>query len=279
VGDNALSGDSSASVVCARDLSVHYRSNGLPPEVLAVSGVSLDISKGEIIGIVGESGSGKSSLGMAIAGLARPTHPGSGLPEISGGTLNVLGSSMRHIGRRGRDSVTLRVGYLAQDGAERLRSEFTIAENVAEPIFRRDRRFNTREATAAVAYVIDALRLPLTVMNRMPWELSSGQRQRAALAKALILEPVLLVADEPTRGVDVGVREGVLESLKDLQADRDFSAIMISSELAVATAISSRLAVMQNGILVGLGTTESVLSDPSHPYVKGLARARALLKP
>ncbi len=261
-------------VVTARDVSVHYRSNGVPAEVVAVRGVSFDIARGEIVGMVGESGAGKSTLALAIAGIAGAGGPGSGIPKISGGSLSVLGHSMRGIGHRDRDRVTLQVGYLAQDAAANLNSDFTVAENVAEPIYRRDRRFSTREASDAAAYLIDALRLPLSVMTSMPWELSSGQRQRVALARALILEPVLLVADEPTRGVDVGVRDGVLDALRDLQADREFSALLVSSDLSVATSIASRLAVMQGGILIGLGPVDDVLNCPHHPYLKGLVRAR-----
>lgn len=261
-------------VVKARDLSVHYRSNSVPSELIAVQGVSFEIAPGEILGLVGESGSGKSTLGMAIAGLAGYGGLGSGVPKICGGELTVLGQRMRGVRRRGRDRVTLRVGYLAQNGADTLNSHFTVAENVAEPIFRRDHHFSTREASDAVAYLIDAFRLPLSVMNRMPWELSSGQRQRVALARALILEPVILIADEPTRGVDVTVRQGVLSALRDVQSDREFSALIISSDLAVATGVSSRLAVMQGGFLVGLGPVDDILNEPDHPYLKGLVRAR-----
>jgi len=263
-------------VASAHDVSIHYRSNTASPEFVAVRGVTLDIGLGEVVGLVGEAGAGKSTLGLAMAGLAYRTQPGLGVPEICGGTLEVLGRRMRRIGHRGRDKITLRVGHLPQDGAERLDSTFTIAENIAEPIYRRDRKFNTREAADAVAYLVDAVRLLLSVMNRMPWELSSGQRQRVALARALILEPVLLIADEPTRGVDVSVRQGVLDALRDLQQDRAFSALIISSDLSVATSISDRLAVMQHGILVGLGTPSDVLERPEHEYVKDLSRTRPI---
>ncbi len=263
-------------VVVADDLSIEYRSNATTSEFLAVRGVSFDLRQGEILGLVGESGSGKSTLARAIAGLAGSGTSGSGVPRICGGSLSVLGRSMRHIGPHGRDRITLRVGHLAQDGAETLNSTFTIAENVAEPIYRRDKRFNTREAADAVAYLIDAVHLPLSVMNRMPWELSSGQRQRVALARALILEPALLVADEPTRGVDAAVRDGVLEAVRRLQAEREFSALVVTSDLAVATGLGPRLAVMKGGILVGLGEAETMLDHPYDDYLKGLVRAREL---
>src|SRR5690606_10347051 len=130
----------------------------------------------------------------------------SGHPEICGGSLTVFGTELRRISSRRRDRLALSVGYLAQDGAEHLDARLTVAENVAEPIYARDRRFSSREAGIAVATLIDAVRLPLGLMNRYPFELSSGQRQRVALARSLILGPRLLVADEPTRGVDVTVR-------------------------------------------------------------------------
>lgn len=266
-----------ANIVKARDLSIHYRSNGSKIGFLAVRGITLDVTQGEILGLVGESGSGKSTLAETIAGLAGGGL-GDGVPEICGGSLEVYGTKVRGIGRRKRDRLTVRIGFLPQDAAERLSPTLTVADNVAEPIYMRDRRFNVREATAAVATVIDAMRLPLGLMNKLPYELSSGQRQRVALARALILEPTLLVADEPTRGVDASVRDGVLDSLRDFQARRDFSAIIVSSDLTVVSRIAHRVAVLQHGVVVGLGRIDDILSDPYDPYLKGLAKARSLGK-
>ncbi len=264
-----------ASIVRARDLSIHYRSNGARSGFLAVRGVSFDIAQGEILGLVGESGSGKSTLAIAVAGLAGNSGVNDGVPEICGGSLEVYGTRLRGVGRHKRDRLTLRVGFLSQDAAERLSPMLTVADNVAEPIYLRDRRFNTREAAAAVATVIDALRLPLGLMNKLPYELSSGQRQRVALARALILEPTFLVADEPTRGVDASVRDGVLDSLKELQSQREFSALVVSSDLAAVSRIAHRVAVLQHGMVIGLGDMDEMLTDPLDPYLKGLARARS----
>ncbi|MCU1556007.1 MAG: transporter ATP-binding protein [Microbacteriaceae bacterium] len=265
-----------ANIVMARDLSIHYRSNRSEPGFLAVQGVSLDIARGEILGLVGESGSGKSTLAVTVAGLAGGHAVGSGAPEICGGSLEVFGTRLRGVHRRRRDRLTLRIGYLPQDAAERLSASLTVADNVAEPIYMRDRRFNTREAAAAVATVIDSVRLPLSLMNKLPYELSSGQRQRVALARSLILEPALLVADEPTGGVDASVRDGVLDSLKDLQSRREFSALIVSSDLAVVSRIADHVAVLQHGIVVGVGNIDELLAHPHDPYLKGLARARRL---
>ena len=260
--------------VSARDVSMMYRSNHERP-YLAVRGVSLDVAAGDFVGITGESGAGKSTLALAIAGLAGGN--GDAIPRMCGGQLEVLGTRVRGIGRRGRDQLTLRVGFLRQDAAERLSPLLSVAENVAQPIYQRDRRFSVNEAADAVATVIDAVRLPLGLTNRLPHQLSSGQRQRVALARALVLEPALLVADEPTRGVDATVREEVLGALRDLQQDRGLTAIVVSSDLAVLTRIASRIAVMQNGIIVGLGDIDSLTLAPENDYLKGLARSRVAL--
>ncbi|HEY0261013.1 MAG TPA: ATP-binding cassette domain-containing protein [Lacisediminihabitans sp.] len=266
--------EAGSRVVVADDLSIQYLSTGSPSRFRAVHGVSFDIAAGEFLGLVGESGSGKSTLAMALAGLAGSGAVGEGIPEISGGSLEIHGTRMRGVGGRGRDRVTLQVGFLRQDGAERLSPTLTVAENIAEPIYLRDRRFDTREAGAAVATILDAMRLPLGLLGKLPNELSSGQRQRVALARALILEPTLLVADEPTRGVDLKVRDGVLDVLSDLRRTRPFSALVISSDLGVVSRIADRVAVMQHGMLVGLGDLDQMLASPEHPYLKGLARAR-----
>ena len=261
-------------VVSARDVSMMYRSNHERP-YLAVRGVSLEVAAGDLVGITGESGAGKSTLALAIAGLAGGS--GDAIPRMCGGQLEVLGTRVRGIGRRGRDQLTLRVGFLRQDAAERLSPLLSVAENVAQPIYQRDRRFSVDEAADAVATVIDAVRLPLGVMNHLPYQLSSGQRQRVALARAIVLEPALLVADEPTRGVDATVREEVLDALRDLQRDRGLTAIVVSSDLAVLTRIASRIVVMQKGVIVGLGDIDSLTTAPENDYLKGLARSRAAL--
>jgi ABC-type glutathione transport system ATPase component len=239
--------------------------------------VTLDLAAGEMLGILGESGAGKSTFAMAVAGLAGRKGPG--MPEICGGQLEVYGTRLRHVGRRKRDRLTLRIGFLRQDGAERLSPLLTVAENVAEPIYQRDRKFNSREAADAVATVIDSVRLPLGLMNRLPYQLSSGQRQRVALARALVLEPTLLVADEPTRGVDASVRDGVLDALLDLNRDRGIAAIIISSDLDVLARVTPRIAVMQHGIVIGLGDVESLTTAPESDYLKVLARTRAAMPP
>ncbi|WP_255447702.1 ATP-binding cassette domain-containing protein [Schumannella sp. 10F1B-5-1] len=266
-GRFGMDGDDSAPVVVADDLTVGYtRRPGACP---AVDGVTLQVPAGGILGVVGEAGSGKSTLAAAIAGrLRRGSAPG---PVIVGGSLKVLGHQVRDAGRRTRDLLGLEVGYLPQDAEAVLTPHLTIAENVAEPIYDRDRRFDRLEAGGHVAALIDAVRLPLTVLERFPHELSRGQRQRVALAKALVLEPRLLVADEPTMGVDVLVRGRILGVLADLQRERNFSAVVVGHDLRELRYITDRVAVMHAGAIVGLGQMERVLAEPTHEYVEALS--------
>ncbi|MDP3209678.1 MAG: ABC transporter ATP-binding protein, partial [Rhodoglobus sp.] len=137
----------------------------------------------------------------------------------------------------------------------------------------RDRKFDQDEAGHAVATLIDAVRLPLGAMNKYPHELSKGQRQRVAIAKALILQPTLMVADDPTAGIDVTVRSAILDTIVSLQKQHEFSALIITADLAEVRRVSSQVAVMHQGIFVGFGDLEAVLADPRHPYVASLAKS------
>jgi ABC-type glutathione transport system ATPase component len=261
------------TAVSARDLSIEYRSMDSKARHVAVRGVSFDLMAGEVLGVIGLSGSGKSTLAKTIAGYAGARGTADGTPRICGGELAVFDRGIRHLRRRDRERLMLEVGYLAQDGALALSSRLTVAENVAEPIYLRDRRFSTRDAADAVATLIDAVHLPLSIMARQPFELSSGQRQRVALARALILEPSLLVADEPIRGVDITVRHDVLDVIPELQEARGFSAIVVSSDLEVVAQVAPRIAVLHEGGIVGLGSLAELIASPEHPYLKSLARA------
>jgi peptide/nickel transport system ATP-binding protein len=256
--------------VAADDLSLRYASRSNGERFQAVKGVSFTIPEGEILAVIGESGSGKSTLAKAVAGLA---GAGSANPTVSGGTLSVLGMSVRTMTQRKRNKLSLNVGYVPQDAGGDLDARLTVGENVAEPIFSRDPHFNQLEAGIAVATVIDAVRLPLTTMNKHPHELSRGQRQRVAIARALILEPTLLVADDPTAGIDVTIRGTVLEILRDLHEDRAFSALIVSHTMSEVRRFSDRVAIMHRGVIVGIGGVNDVLDSPHHEYVQGLARA------
>lgn len=261
--------------VSANDLSIRYPGSRSVSRYQAVDGVTFDIPEGEILAVIGESGSGKSALARAVAGLAGTGGPN---PIISGGTLTVLGTPVRDISRGRRNRLLLGIGYVPQDAGAALDGRLTVGENVAEPIYSRDENFDQLEAGIAVATVIDAVRLPLTTMNSYPHELSRGQRQRVAIAKALILEPPLLVADDPTAGIDVTVRGTILDIIADLHRNRSFSALIVSHTVSEVRRFSDRVAVMHRGVIVGIGGVDEVLDAPQHEYVSGLARALGDLK-
>ncbi|MGX5680248.1 ATP-binding cassette domain-containing protein [Schumannella luteola] len=262
--------------VRARDLSLRYPSDNPETRSIAVAGVDLDIAPGEVLAVVGETGSGKSTLAKAIA--LEADRGTSDSPRITGGTLEVLGREVRGISARQRDRLALGVGYLRQEAGDHLEPRLTVGENVAEPIFSRDRKFDQDEAGQAVATLIDAVRLPLATMNKYPHELSKGQRQRVAIARSLILEPQLVVADDPTAGIDVTVRSAILDTIVDLQKQRSFAALIVTADLGEVRRVSSRVAVMHRGGIVGIGDLESVLADAHHPYVKGLAESLSYLE-
>ena len=266
-------GAASVPPIQTSDLTIEYPPHGASPAFVAVHGFTLRIAPGEVVGLLGESGSGKSTLARVLSGDAFVNDPAGIRPQITGGEATVLGFELRRISKRKLTRLTFEVGLLAQDAADTLPSTMTVAEIVAEPVLERDRRFNRRALGAQVATMIDAVRLPLALLSQYPYELSSGQRQRVALARALVFGPALLIADEPTAGVDVLVRDAVVDLISELQQERSFSALVISSDLAVLQRVTSRIGVMHQGVLVGLGTIDDVFRDPWHPYVRGLAAA------
>ena len=260
--------------VVATDISVRYRQRGAARAAHAIDGVTFTIERGETLAVLGESGSGKSTLARILAAEADLDAHDS--PRITGGELRVLGTSVRRIGERRRERLRSRIGYVPQGAGSLLLPHLTAGESIAEPIFARDRKFNQSKAGMIVATLVDAVRLPMGTMNKYPYELSAGQRQRIAIARALVLEPDLLVADDPTSGVDVTARPAIIEILHELQSDLDFSAFVVTSNLHEVENLSRRVMIMCRGEVVGRGDIDEVLANPQHPYVETLARTRDL---
>lgn len=262
--------------VRARDLTLRYRGGVGSRAVQAITGLSLDIAPGETLAVIGDAGSGKSTLARAFAGYtSRSVSRG---VEISGGSLEVLGVDVRRLGRRDDDELALRVGYVPQDAGLVLDPHLTVGENVAVPLFQRDYSMSKTLAGGIVAESIDAMHLTLATIPKYPHELSRGQRQRVAIARALVLDPDLLVADEATAGIDATVRATILSHLAEVQRRRGFAAFVVSSEIGEVRRLSSRLAVLHRGTIVGVGGIDEVLAEPNHYYVHRLAelsRARA----
>ncbi|GHG50092.1 ABC transporter ATP-binding protein [Flavimobilis marinus] len=247
-------------VVRARDLEIVYPGRLGRPGFRAVDGVSFDIRPGEVLGLVGESGSGKTTIGRAIAGL---TH-------ASGGSLSVLGHEM--VGHKEREFRPLRqrIGFVFQDPATSFNPKMTIAEGLAEPLVIHGKAKDWRAARPRVMELLDAVHLPQEFAKRFPHELSGGQRQRASLARALALDPDLLVADEPTSALDVSVQAKVLEVFLELQERLGFATLFISHDLAVVGMLADRVGVLYRGKLVEEGPSARVLASPEHPYTQRL---------
>ncbi|MEC5149934.1 dipeptide/oligopeptide/nickel ABC transporter ATP-binding protein [Cryobacterium sp. GrIS_2_6] len=255
------------------DLSVSYPAHGASDSFAALRGITLRVNPGEVLGVLGESGSGKSTLARVLSGSGGSAGSTDRRPVITGGVATVLGLRLRGISRRKLARLTLGVGMLAQDAGQMLPATLTVGELVAEPVLERDARYQPGALRTLVATMVDTVRLPLTVLTKYPYELSSGQRQRVALARSLVLGPTLLIADEPLAGVDVTVRDAVVDLIGELQRERAFTAVVISSDLAVLRRVADRIAVLYQGVLVGLGTIDEVFADPWHPYVAELAAA------
>lgn len=260
--------------VVAVDLSVRYRQRGSAIAARAVSGVHFTIEQGETLAVIGESGSGKSTLARVLA--VENDLDASDSPRITGGDVRVFGTSLRRISDRKRDRVRARIGYLPQGAGSLLVPHLTAGESIAEPIFARDRKFNQQKAGMVVATLIDAVRLPMLTMNKFPYELSAGQRQRIAIARSLVLEPSLLIADDPTSGVDVTARAAIIDIIHALQSDLEFSAFIVTSNLHEVARLSDRVLIMCGGEVVGRGDLDDVLAHPQHPYVETLARTYEL---
>lgn len=259
------------SILRASDVTIEYPAHSVSPAYTAVKGFTLRIEPGEIVGLVGSSGSGKSTLAQVISGQSALRAAKESSPRIVGGSLEVLGFQMRGLKRRSLTRFTLGVGYVAQDAGSKLTSNMTVAELVAEPLFLRDKRYDRHEAGLRAALLVDELLLPVGTMLKQPHELSSGQRQRVAVARGLVLDPALLIADEPTAGVDVTVRGAVVDVIAAMQRGRGASALIISHDLEALRRSVDRIAVIHEGVVVGLGTIDEVLGDPRHPYVASLA--------
>ena len=247
-------------VVVADNLRIEYPGRLGRGGFVAVDGVSFVIRPGEVLGLVGESGSGKTTIGRAIGGLTR----------VTGGSLTVLGHEMNGFKERKFKKVRGDIGFVFQDPASSFNPLLTIAECVAEPLVVHGRAASPGAARARVNDLLEAVQLPRAYGDRYPHELSGGQRQRASLARALALEPTLLIADEPTSALDVSVQARVLELFAELQHEFGFAALFISHDLAVVDILADRIAVLYTGKLVEEGTGAEVLGAPKDPYTQRL---------
>ncbi|PRB00371.1 glutathione ABC transporter ATP-binding protein [Microbacterium sp. MYb64] len=251
------------SLIVARACEIGYPGRFGRGGVVAVKGVDFHVGPGEVVGLVGESGSGKTTIGRAVVGLT----------TVVGGSLRVLGQEMNGVKQRQLTPLRPEIGFVFQDPATSFNPLLSIAECIAEPLVVHGKAASVAAARARVDELLDAVRLPTNFGDRFPHELSGGQRQRASLARALSLDPKLLIADEPTSALDVSVQAKVLDLFVQLQAELGFASLFISHDLAVIDAVSDRIIVLQHGRIQEQGTTAQVLNDPSNSYTKELLAA------
>ena len=249
-------------VLAVENLVVEFPGKFGQPAFRAVDDVSLEIRRGEVLALVGESGSGKSTVGRTAVGLQQPT---SGLIKVDGKTISGLND-------RALRPLRAHFGFVFQDPAASLNPRMSIGQCIGEPLHvQTDLR--DKALDAKVRSLLESVELPADYAERFPHELSGGQRQRVSLARALALDPDLLIADEPTSALDVSVQARVLELFKELQHRLQFACLFISHDLAVVDSLANRVAVMQNGKLVEIGGREQVLGNPTDDYTKRLIAA------
>ncbi|GAB2780283.1 ABC transporter ATP-binding protein [Amycolatopsis magusensis] len=234
----------------------------------AVDDVSLHISKGEILGLVGESGSGKSTVGRCAIRLLDPTE----------GSVFIAGRDITKLTTKELRPLRRYFSIVFQDPASTLDPKMTIGESIAEPLVLH-KVVEGQALNDRVKTLLDNVELGGNYRNRYPHELSGGQRQRVSIARALALDPQLLIADEPTSALDVSVQARVLDLFLDLQQSLQFACLFISHDLAVVDLLADRVAVMQHGKLIEVGTRDQVLHSPQEDYTRRLLSAAPVADP
>jgi peptide/nickel transport system ATP-binding protein/oligopeptide transport system ATP-binding protein len=255
------------ALLAIRDLRVHYKSRQRGFPVRAVDGVTLDVRQGESFGLIGESGSGKSTIGRAVMGLVAPT----------GGAIHFDGTPISTMSRRQLKPLRRRFQIIFQDPTSALDPRKTVIQSLREPLELQGKA--TPEARRRVDDLLRRVGLNDSFRDRYPHELSGGQKQRVNIARALVLEPDLLVCDEAVSALDVSVQAEVLNMLADLRADLGLAMLFIGHDLAVVAHVSDRIGVMYLGNLMELGPTDAVLDEPLHPYTAALRSAEPEVVP
>ena len=253
------------SLLALHDVHVSFNTAG--GVVHAVNGVSLELAAGETLGLVGESGCGKSTLGKAIMKLV----------PIAGGEIVVDGVDIAPLSRERLAEMRRKVQMIFQDPYGSLNPRSTVGRSVAQPLVIAGWK---SDATAQrVETLLRWVGLPSDAKQRYPHEFSGGQRQRIGIARALALNPKLIICDEPVSALDVSVRAQVINLLEDLKSQFGVSYLFISHDLSVVEHIADRVAVMYLGTLVEVGGRDQIWRNPQHPYTKALLAAAPIADP
>ncbi len=244
----------------ARGVTVHFRTAaGL---VRAVDGVDLTVAKGEFHGIVGESGCGKTTLARAIVGLQQTTA----------GSVRILGRDRAQWQRENRKGFARAVQFIFQDPLGSMSRRQTVAQTLEEPL-RIHGLGDGAARRARIGELLDLVALPSSVLDRLPRALSGGQRQRVSIARALALEPQVLVCDEPLSALDVSVRAQIVNLFARLQGQLGLTVVIVAHDLAIVRQMCSVVTVMYLGRVAEQGACRPLFRDPAHPYSQALLSA------
>lgn len=251
-------------VLKAENIKKYYRSWGGilrrgSAVIKAVDGVDMELEKGKTLGLVGESGCGKSTLARVLIRLEEPT---SGKIYLDG--VDFIALKGREL-RRARRKIQM----IFQDPYSSLNPRLSVGSTIAEGI-KIHRLARGREVTEKVKELLSRVGLPPSTMHKFPHEFSGGQRQRIGIARALAVEPMVIIADEPVSALDVSVRAQIINLLKDIQRETGIAYLFIAHDLGVVKHVSEKVAVMYLGKLVEIASVNEIFKEPLHPYTQGL---------
>ncbi len=261
--------DTGTPLVEVRDLVKHFPiSKGIVFQkqvgaVRAVDGVSFDVKQGEALGIVGETGCGKSTTARLMNRLLDPTS----------GSIKVNGQEIAGLSRREMKPLRREIQMIFQDPYSSLNPRKTVGAIIAEPFVIHDMKSGQGERKKAVQDLMEQVGLNPEHYNRYPHEFSGGQRQRIGVARALALQPKMIIADEPVSALDVSIQAQILNLLRDLQREYDLTLVLISHDLSVVRHMCDRVAVMYLGKIVELAESDALYAHPQHPYTGALLSA------
>ncbi len=269
---NGRTGSAERLVLSVSDLVIEYGTK--PRPVQAVRGVSFDLHAGEAIALIGESGSGKSTLGMALLRLlTKPGYVRSGTVEFhrrDGTTIDVLGLGTEELRRFRWQECAM----VFQSALNAMNPVLRVWDQVLDTVKAHRSNVKSAEVRERASELLRMVRLdPERVLPAYPHELSGGMRQRVAIAMSLLLEPQLLILDEPTTALDILTQRTIIDVLLDLRKRLDFAMIFISHDLAIAAELADRVATMYAGRIIELGEVRDLFYEPKHPYTIGLLHA------
>ncbi len=242
----------------------HHRSlQGGRRRVVALDGVSLRLEAGKCLAVVGESGSGKSTLARAVVGLTKPDS----------GQIRYRGEDLSGASAKRRRELRRHVQMVFQDPYGSINRRMTVRSVVAEPLENYYPNWSSKELDARVADLLGRVRMPTDVLTRKASALSGGQLQRVGIARALALDPQLIVADEPVSALDASVQASILNLMSELKVQDAISFLFITHNLAVAQHLADEIAVIHKGKIVESGEARSVVRNPQDPYTQSLINA------